>query len=218
MTNIKLYGVKWDVTTAGPSPDGNRRNEIFFFGCNRAVEGNPCKGCFNHQLWDNSVATITHSPEDMVVQILKHSSNKYVTIGGGEPTDQLEGLLELTLQLKEQGMHIAMYTWRKLEDIINGVYGESFKETFMSIMKNIDILIDGEFKIEEKLLNDHIEDGFMNSIGSGNQIIWDIKQFNETNYLMGYPMRSLDGLFLKDNDELVYILKDINTKEVSFSL
>ena len=88
MEKIKLYGVKWDVDTAGPSPDSNKRTEVFFFGCNRAMQNNPCKGCFNKALWDNSIATITHTPESIVNNIKLHASNKYVTIGGGEPTDR----------------------------------------------------------------------------------------------------------------------------------
>jgi len=85
---IKLYGVKWDVTTAGPSPDNNKRTEVFFFGCDKAINGNPCKGCFNHALWDNSIATFSYTIEDIVNNIKLHASNKYVTIGGGEPMDR----------------------------------------------------------------------------------------------------------------------------------
>ena len=50
MNKIKLFSVNWSTTTAGPSPDSNQRIEIFFFGCERATKGNPCKNCFNPKL------------------------------------------------------------------------------------------------------------------------------------------------------------------------
>lgn len=203
-TKIKLYGVKWDVDTAGPSPDNNKRTEIFFFGCTRAVHGTPCDGCFNTALWDNSVAVISHTPKSIVEQIKKHSSNKYVTIGGGEPADQKEGLIELCRLLKQEGFHVMMYTWREL------VYNGKTNSYLEDILPYVDVIVDGEFKIDERLYDDTKGDGLLSSVGSGNQTIWDINA-NE-----GYAMRDLDAIALDDNDRLIYFLKDKNKEPLKF--
>ena len=34
---LKVFDVKWTSITAGPSPDSNRRTEIFLWGCNIAA-------------------------------------------------------------------------------------------------------------------------------------------------------------------------------------
>jgi hypothetical protein len=56
----------------------------------------------------------------------------------------------------------------------------------------------------------------LSSIGSGNQIVWDIKAYNEqpklprnAKYLSGKYMRDLAGLYVKpDTKDLVYITKE----------
>lgn len=210
MANVKLYNIKWKVDTAGPSPDCNERTEIFFFGCDRAMQGNPCKGCFNHNIWDNSVCTIEHSVDEMINNIEKFAPNKYITIGGGEPTAQFDALIELTEKLKAKGFHIMVYTWKSLKETNN--------PKFLQLIKNIDILVDGEFKKEECLYNEDKGDGFLSSVGSGNQIIWDCKEYNDNNIniIKGFAMRELQGLALDNNDRLIYFLKDKNNyKEVA---
>lgn len=201
---IKLFGVKWDVDTAGPSPDNNKRTEIFFFGCDRATHGYPCEGCFNDLIWDNSIAVIKHSPASIVEQIKKHCSNKYVTIGGGEPADQKPGLIELCKLLKQEGFHIMMYTWREL------VHEGKLNNYLEDVLPYVDMIVDGEFKMNERLYDDTKGDGLLSSVGSGNQIIWDINA-NE-----GYHMRDLDAIALDSNDRLIYFLKDINTEPLKY--
>lgn len=203
-TKIKLYGVKWDVDTAGPSPDGNKRTEIFFFGCNRAVKGNPCKGCFNKQLWDSSVATFSYSVKEIVENIKKHALNKYVTIGGGEPTDQIVGLVELTSALKQEGFHVTIYTWKSLPELLKVT--SQVASYAKQLVDLADIIIDGEFSQEERLYDASKGDGLLSSVGSGNQIIWDLHEKE------GYAMRDLDAIALDANDRLVYLLKDKNKK------
>lgn len=205
-TKIKLFGVKWDVNTAGPSPDKNKRTEIFFFGCNRAVNGNPCKGCFNNALWDNSIATFSYTVEEIVNNIKLHASNKYVTIGGGEPTDQIVGLVELVSALKKEGFHVIIYTWRSLPELL----AETSEKALYArhLLDSADMIIDGEFKIGERLYDDSKGDGLLSSVGSGNQIIWDIKSKE------GYAMRDLDAIALDEDDRLIYFLKDINKESL----
>lgn len=197
---IKLYGIKWDVKTAGPSPDKNKRNEVFFFGCDRAMAGNPCKGCFNSALWDNSIVKEGHESSAIVDNIKKFATNKYVTIGGGEPLDQLDGLIELTELLKKEGFHIMVYTWRELLKIEND-------SKIKSLLNNIDILVDGEFISSKRVYDDSKADGLLSSVGSENQIIWDIK--NKKGYCLG----DIESLSIGDNDNIIFSLKpDYETK------
>ena len=48
---VKIYDVKWTSQNAGPSPDNNKRTEVFLFGCSKAANGNPCRECFNPMIW-----------------------------------------------------------------------------------------------------------------------------------------------------------------------
>lgn len=224
MSGILLRDCRWSVTTAGPSPYNNERTEIFLLGCNKAMTGNPCKGCFNSTTWDNSTAQWSHDPVKMAEHINNNAPNKYITIGGGEPTDQIDNLIILCKELKKYGFHIMVYTWRNLEKELNfafnprmaiAYYGTSDPEEYL-LAKNIyqlthyvDIIVDGEYKQEERLYQQELEDGLMSSIGSGNQRVWDIKAMNDGDvYISRYAMRDLAGLYIKpDTNDLVYITK-----------
>lgn len=221
MSGILLRDCKWSVTTAGPSPYNNERTEIFLLGCNKAMTGNPCKGCFNSTTWDNSTAQWSHDPIKMAEHINNNAPNKYITIGGGEPTDQIDNLIILCKELKKYGFHIMVYTWRNLEHTRNvPVYTlnneqrkhiDTFnlKSKIYKLLKYIDIVVDGEFRQEEKLYQQELGDGMLSSIGSGNQCIYDIKFFNETGKLIRYAMKDLAGLYIKpDTNDLVYITKE----------
>jgi len=211
MTKLKIWDVNWVAQTAGPSPDDNKRTELFLLGCKKAMSGDPCKGCFQEALWDEKKAIYSHPVKEVISKINNFSPNKYVTIGGGEPSDQLEGLIELTKGLKKQGFHIIVYTWHSLADILSEKkYKLSLnKKQYLDFLNNIDILIDGQFKQEECNYIHNYSDGLLGSIGSGNQIIWDIKEYkkNKKNVL-GYKLKDLIHISLKeDNNDLIYITK-----------
>lgn len=197
LEGILLRDVKWKVKTAGPSPYNNERTEIFFLGCNKAMSGNPCKGCFNETTWDNSKAEFSHDPILMAKHISEHAPNKYVTIGGGEASDQLDNLLILCKELKKYDFHIMMYTWKNLKRIVT--IPENIK--YKKLLQYVDIIVDGEYKEEERLWDGNKSDGFFSSIGSGNQIIWDI------NKKIGFKMKDINSLHLSNNNELSYDLK-----------
>lgn len=228
LSGIKLWDVKWDATTAGPSPDNNRRSEVFFLGCRRAMEGNPCNGCFNVATHDDSIATKAYDPKAAARHVIKNAPNNYITVGGGEPTDQMDNLIEFCKILKEHGKHIMVYTWRDLNEELrnyssshnDGPMGDQFRE----LIQYIDILVDGEYQKDERLYNDSSEnDGTFNSIGSGNQTIWDAKAFNDPNsldyhkHMKGYALRYVKHVSLGDNDRLVYSLAD-DAKQLTASV
>lgn len=206
---IRLWDVKWEVTTAGPSPDHNRRSEVFFLGCNKAtVDNNPCLGCFNTKLWDATKAEFTHNPMDMVANITRFAPNKYVTIGGGEPTDQFEHLITLAGGLQANGFHVMVYTWKSLIDVWNGKFGDEQKAYFKRLIEVTDMIADGEFLIKERLYKGELADGMLSSVGSGNQVLWDTNAWRPGRPLEGYALRDLDALHIKLDNSLVYLVKD----------
>lgn len=219
---LLIYDINWSTDTAGPSPNNNQRVELFLLGCERAMQGNECKGCFNTKLWNNNIAKFSRDPVEVADEIAALTDNRYITISGGEPLDQIEHLIPLCKRLKEHGFHIMMYTWRDVFLVIgeiNYINGclenyDTYKDIdhleARELFKHLDIVVDGEFIQEECLYDKDLGDGLLSSIGSGNQRIWDIKARNE-NYLgnrLRLKMRDLAGLYIKpDTNDLVYITK-----------
>ena len=215
MSGILLRECNWSVKTAGPSPDENRRTELFLLGCNKAMNGNPCKGCFNTTTWNKNNAKWSHDPIKMAEHINNCAPNKYITIGGGEPTDQVDNLIILTRELKKYGFHIMMYTWRDLKRLLrlNAISDNSFdeisifREKVIELLNYIDIVVDGEYKEELRMWDGSKEDGLLSSVGSGNQIIWNIKKG------YGFAMQDIDYLWINpETNNLLYIVKDLECK------
>ena len=222
---LRIFDIKWRTDTAGPSPNNNERIEVFLLGCDKAMQGNPCKGCFNSITWDKSKAEYSWDPIEVADMINEgcDPNNKYITIGGGEPTDQIDMLIPFAKRLKEHGFHIMMYTWRDLKHELDLIfnhhmttyYGTSniekldFAEKMWELTHHLDIIVDGEYKQEERLYQQELGDGMLSSIGSGNQRVWDIKAMNERAIAISrYAMRDLAGLYIKpDTNDLVYITK-----------
>lgn len=164
MNKVRLYDIIWSTKFGGPSPCGVR-TELYFGGCKKALEGNPCNGCFNPKLWDN-LKCIPKDPQEIVNLLNAHNIPKYITVVGGEPTDQINGLIDLTKLLQENGYHIILFSYKKLLELQ--------KEPYADIFKYIDILIDGEYDSSKRIYDDHIP-GIYKTIGSKNQCIFDVK-------------------------------------------
>lgn len=206
-TDIRLFGVNWSTEQGGPSPDNNMRTELYFMGCNKAALGNPCEGCYNPDLWVTRPSAIARSPEEMATHILKYAPNKFITIVGGEPTDQMDGLIELCKLSKANGFHILIFTWKELKTQIKEF---TEKSQWTEMLKTIDILIDGQYLASEKIYSEDAGDGFHNMIGSGNQIIWDLKEWNDkgnTGVINGCAASDLVGIYVLPNGDLCYITK-----------
>lgn len=216
MSGILLRDCNWSVKTAGPSPNDNNRVELFLLGCNKAISGNPCKGCFNSTTWDSSKAEWSHDPILMAEHINNNAPNKYITIGGGEPSDQILNLIILCRELKKYGFHIMIYSWKRLSYMTNKPpmntlieeHCQHHKEytgmsNIVELLKYVDIIVDGEYKEEERLWDGTKNDGLISSVGSGNQIIWDIQN------KIGYLMKDINSIELINGFNLLYKLKGI---------
>ena len=209
---LKVFDIRLEVTTAGPSPDNNRRTEVFLLGCKKAYQGDSCPGCFNSITWDASKAEFSHDPIELAAKLNENTPNKYITIGGGEPTDQIDNLIILCKELKTKyNYHIMIYTWRDLLKARRGYTTKDLNDNnnkypisvikVNELLKYIDILIDGEFDATQKLYEYDTPDGFYGSIGSGNQKIWDIPNMNYR------YMKDIKGLKLDNKNNLVYLEK-----------
>lgn len=207
---IRLYGVKWSTKQGGPSPDENNRTELYFMGCDKAVKGNPCEGCFNPDLWETKPGAIERSPEEMAAHISKHAPNKFITIVGGEPTDQLEGLTKLCRLLKADGFHIIVFTWRSMVNKLPGIWAPEYAE-WVEMLKHVDIIVDGQYDSKHHIYDYEAGDGFHDAIGSGNQIVWDLNEWNSLGHpleINGLAAGDLEGLYVLPSGELRYITKE----------
>ena len=93
---------------------------VFLQGCDKKVK---CAFCHNpsaHSLVGGTIMTV----KSIVSELMKSPIRK-VTLSGGEPLAQAEGLRCLLDALKANGFDIALYTWRQKdqvpEDILNRI-------------------------------------------------------------------------------------------------
>lgn len=196
-----IFDVKWSATTAGPSPFHNERTELFLLGCEKARSGNPCKGCFNTITWQRPENASYYTPEFCAENIIKHAPNKYITIGGGEPLDQIKELITMCSILKQHGFHILCYTWRDALKVLTGFYGEVFKQDFLNLLMLVDGFIDGEFILEKRCYRTDINDGLFNSIGSTNQHLI-VKDKVDKNKILSYPVGDIEKIYFDEKEEM----------------
>lgn len=217
---LKVFDIKFDVTTAGPSPNNNKRIELFLLGCDKAMRGDACPGCFNRRLWDANIAEFACDVNSLAEWIIEKTpeNERYITIGGAEPTFQIDYLIPFCKILKRAGFHIMIYTYREL---LHELYISNKKYTvpnripttkWFALLENIDMIVDGPFMQEYKLYKEDEGDGFLSSIGSGNQRIWDIQYFNKHHQLRGYAMKDLISIDLGLRDNLIYYVKQESKK------
>lgn len=209
---LKVFDMRLRATTAGPSPNNNERVELFLLGCKKAYSGDACPNCFNSSTWNANKAEFSWDPVEVAKRINEMAPNKYITIGGGEPTDQIDNLIILCKELKTKyNFNIMVYTWRDLAKARKGYITKDMSDNnnkypistkkIDELLKYIDIVVDGEFDPEQCLYNEEAEDGFFSSIGSGNQKIWNVHDMN-----FEY-MKNLNELYLDENDTLIFLNK-----------
>ena len=54
--------------------------------------GDACPNCFNSITWNANKAEFSWDPVEVAERINIMAPNKYITIGGGEPLDQIDNL------------------------------------------------------------------------------------------------------------------------------
>ncbi|AXK51048.1 thiol peroxidase [Spiroplasma alleghenense] len=119
-------------------------------------------------------------PVSLLIEKIKESKEKFgilgLTILGGEPFLQPDGLLELVEETKKLGLNIIIFS---------GFLYENLEKQFFEILAHIDLLIDGPF-ISSKL------DKNRRLIGSTNQRIIKISDCFENEDYFEKPVWEVD--------------------------
>lgn len=147
--------------TSGSYVDGpGCRSVVFFKGCSLA-----CSGCQNTQLWAAAGGQLL-DPEIIASMLMHGNPAGLVTISGGEPFQQVQGLARLVRSLRSAGArHILVYSGYTWEQINSGVSGSWL--WVQEVLDRIDVLVDGPFVRSA----DH---NLINWRGSANQRVIDV--------------------------------------------
>ena len=138
------------------------RTTLFVSGCTHH-----CKGCFQPETWNftNGLPFTSNIIDAIILHSKKNQFVKGLSLLGGDPFDNIEGVLELSKRYKETFKNektIWLWTGYTYEEIIKD------KEK-MKLLEYIDVLIDGKFVEEEK-------DLMLKYKGSRNQRVIDMKR------------------------------------------
>lgn len=135
MHSLLLHGLTHKSTVNGPG----RRVVIHTQGCKLA-----CPGCFNPLSHASTGGTRWDLPE-LMAEILKEGAEG-ITISGGEPTEQLESIIELCRMVKAHGLSILLFSGLTLAEI-QGLEGGP------ALLALLDVLIDGRYHHHEPALD-----------------------------------------------------------------
>lgn len=156
--------IKTHDTANGPGV----RVSLFVSGCTHQ-----CKGCFNPEAWDfNYGAPFTEVEEDAVIKALEPWFIRGLSLLGGEPFEPANQAALLPLLRKVRQAYpektIWCYTGYDFEqDILTERLGDW--AVTQEMLAYIDVLVDGEFKIDLKNPN-------LRFRGSENQRVIDVKK------------------------------------------
>lgn len=126
-----------------------------------------CKGCFNPETWEiNGGYKIDEDKAiaEIMEAITANGVSRNLSILGGEPLapNNLEFTLKLLRTAKEKYPNIKTFVWT----------GYTYENLSPNILGDIDILIDGQFILEERDITLPLR-------GSKNQRILDIKEIKK---------------------------------------
>ncbi len=106
---------------------------IWFQGCSRH-----CKGCWARETWSFEAGK-EYDVDEIIEDILSTKGIEGVTFLGGEPFEQTEALEIIASKVQHASMSVVCFTGFRLEEIKT-----------QNCLKYIDVLIDGEFRDNEK--------------------------------------------------------------------
>lgn len=125
------------------------RVSLFVSGCTHH-----CEGCFNEMTWDFAYGrSFDASAQERILAYLEPDYIAGLTLLGGEPLEYVNwtGLLPWLKTVKERypGKDIWCYTgYRFEEDVLNRFCSQW--EDMREFLSYIDVLVDGEFILEQK--------------------------------------------------------------------
>ncbi len=132
------------------------RTVIFCAGCSHH-----CAGCHNPESW-----RMRSGKFRSIGDIVREAGSNLltdITLSGGDPFLQAEGMSQVAIELKRQGKHIWAYTGYTLDELQSSLDGNKRK-----LLACCDTLVDGRFELQQRDLS-------LPFRGSSNQIIWENK-------------------------------------------
>lgn len=153
---------KYDIAN-GPGV----RTTIFLTGCTLN-----CKNCFNKEYQNFHFGKVFDDKAfDEVMDCLSDANISGLSVLGGEPFDNLEGLKEFITKVRANSeKDIWIYSGYTFEELLE-------KDGAMDVLKNIDVLVDGRF-VED------LKDLKLKFRGSSNQRIIDMKRTLEEDEIL----------------------------------
>ncbi|OFK80320.1 anaerobic ribonucleoside-triphosphate reductase activating protein [Anaerosphaera sp. HMSC064C01] len=153
---------KYDIAN-GPGV----RTTIFLTGCTLN-----CKNCFNKEYQNFHFGKVFDEKAfEEVMDCLSDANISGLSVLGGEPFDNLEGLKEFITKVRANSeKDIWIYSGYTFEELLE-------KDGAMDVLKNIDVLVDGRF-VED------LKDLKLKFRGSSNQRIIDVKRTLEEDEIL----------------------------------
>lgn len=135
------------------------RTSLYVSGCTHH-----CKECFQPETWNfNYGFKYTEETKEEVLEAIK--TKQGLSLLGGDPLDNIcNDMLDLILEFNKRFPQKDIWLWTGyvFEDIINN-------EDMMSIIKNVDVIVDGPFIQDKKDLT-------LKFKGSHNQRVIDVQE------------------------------------------
>ena len=201
-----------DIKTVDIQDGTGIRVSIYVSGCHFH-----CKGCHNKEAWDfNYGKKFDETTINYIINAMDHEYISGLSILGGEPMElaNQQALVGLVKKVKEiyPQKTIWCYTGYKFkEDLLEKMYKE-YSYT-RELLNNIDIIVDGEF-IEEKKLVD------LKFRGSTNQKKIDVKASLKTGRIVELKFgdeERYENIDKKQENSKVLIFKEFKIDEKSSS-
>lgn len=124
-----------------------------------------CKGCHNPITHDFDGGELV-DVEDVLGRIDELEYQDGLTFSGGDPMCQPEACIQIAMYAKKKGLNIWCYTGYTFEQLLTLKKTNPF---ILEFLKNIDVLVDGKFILEERSLDTPFR-------GSKNQRIIDVQK------------------------------------------
>ncbi len=129
---LRVFNIIKKTKVEGPE----LRYCIWVQGCSRH-----CKGCQAVHTWSHSGGKL-FDVIDIINDIKSQNGIEGVTFLGGEPFEQSEALGLIAEEVQKLGLGVLCFTGDLIENLKK-------EEKNQKLLENIDLLIDGEFRIDE---------------------------------------------------------------------
>lgn len=153
MTTLRMYGTAPESIVDGPG----LRFSVFVQGCSHH-----CPGCHNPESQPAAGGYLCEVA-DLLRDIRKNKLIHGVTLTGGEPFEQTEGVLELARELRAEDYNLWIYSGYLFEELMAGHPHQLAPE----LLRVCDVLVDGPFV---QALNSYE----LTWVGSSNQRVIDL--------------------------------------------